>query len=855
MKDITTLNKAHQLVVSQLRRLRKLAAGYKQAYIIQGALLKLSELASGIKDMREFYPAIHRLLNQQLKADNFYVVLCDQNQQFLLEYFADEKDQQILVDAPSEAFASGLTGYVARTKQALSCDQAEYRRLVETGDITAQGTACQHWLGVPLCRGEKVIGVMAIQSYDPDCHYNQHDLALISNIAIHTVTAIDRVKSRELLEQTVRERTQQLENTNQSLQKEIRERTNAEQLQSALYKISEMTAKSTDMMSFYHEVHQILSELMKADNCYIALLNDAGDRLHFPFYLDQYTPTPKERALQSGLTEFVIRTGEATLISQARLLELIKTGVVDRVQSSVGHSAMSTSWLGAPLLVGQEVLGVIALQCYDNTYSYSEQELNVLRFVSQHIAVAISRKLATEQQKQHHEELEKRIFERTRELRQTNLFLRLQVEERKKAEEKLFHEANHDALTGLANRQMFLMQLRQRFSYRNREANPRFALLFIDLDRFKLINDTLGHHIGDLFLIEVSQRLQQTVREHDLVARLGGDEFVILLGQIQSDLDAEEVAERLIESLRQPMMLEGQQVCSGASLGIACYQPEYQNADELLRDADAAMYQAKSFGRNRFVIFNDSMRQQMLQELGQEQALQQAVDQQQFAPAFRPLLQGENAEVLGYQVLLDWQKGDAEQKAELSRQATQAGLMPDIELELVRQICQKNASAEVFSITLSSGHLNNTLLFEKLCGVLRHSVLPLHQLCIGFSEADMLRLTSSQLANLHQLKRLGIRLLLDQFAAEVAALGLLVQYPFDFVVLDTAFSRSVQRSDQRKQLLQVLLSLAQTHKYRLIAAVAENDESRAYLTQLGCCYFADSSPVLDCQSGLFQQLA
>ncbi len=854
MKDITTLDKAHQLVVSQLRRLRKLAAGYKQAYIIQGALLKLSELASGIKDMREFYPAIHRLLNQQLKADNFYVVLCDQEQQFSLEYFADEKDQQVLLDAPSNAFASGLTGYVARTKQALLCDQKEYRRLVETGDITAQGTACQYWLGVPLCRGEKIIGVMAIQSYDTECHYNQHDLALISNIAIHTVTAIDRVKSRELLEQTVRERTQQLRNTNQSLEKEIRERTNAEQLQSALYKISEMTAKSTDMMSFYHEVHQILSELMKADNCYIALLNEAGDRLHFPFYLDQYTPTPRERALQSGLTEYVIRSGEAKLVSQAQLLDLIKTGVVDRVQSSLGHHAMSTSWLGAPLLVGEQVLGVIALQCYDNTYSYSEQELNLLRFVSQHIAVAISRKLTTEQQKQQHEELEKRIFERTRELRQTNLFLRLQVEERKKAEEKLFHEANHDALTGLANRQMFLMQLRQRFSYRNREANPRFALLFIDLDRFKLINDTLGHHIGDLFLIEVSQRLQQTVREHDLVARLGGDEFVILLGQIQSDVDAEEVAERLIESLRQPMILEGQQVCSGASIGIACYQPEYQNADELLRDADAAMYQAKSFGRNRFVIFNESMRQQMLQELGQEQALQQAVDQQQFAPAFRPLLQAE-AEVLGYKVLLNWLQGDAQHKAELSRQAMQAGLMPDIELELVRQICQKNASAEIFCITLGSGHLNNTLLFDKLCNVLRHSILPLHQLCIGFNEADLLRLTSTQLANLHQLKRLGIRLLLDQFAAEVAALGLVVQYPFDFVVLDTAFSRSLQRSDQRKQLLQVLLSLAQTHKYRLVAAVAENDESRSYLTQLGCCYFTDSSQVSEPQSGLFQQLA
>jgi len=217
-------------------------------------------------------------------------------------------------------------------------------------------------------------------------------------------------------------------------------------------------------------------------------------------------------------------------------------------------------------------------------------------------------------------------------------------------------------------------------------------------------------------------------------------------------------------------------------------------------------------------------------------------------------LQGDS-ELLGYQVLLNWLQGDETQKAELSRQATQAGLMPDIELELVRQICQKNASAELFNIRLSSGHLNNTLLFDKLCNVLRHSVLPLHQLCLGFNEADLLRLTTTQLANLHQLKRLGIRLVLDQFAAEVAALGLLVQYPFDFVVLDTAFSRSLQRSDQRRQLLQVLLSLAQTHKYRLIAAVAETEESRAYLAELGCCYFADRSPVSEAQSGFFQQLA
>ena len=844
---------------SQLRRMRTLLSGYKRAYTIQGALLNLSELASGIKEMREFYPAIHQLLNQQLRADNFYVALIDQDGTFRPEYFADEKDQQILLDAPSEAFASGLTGYVARRGKALLCDEAGFHRLVQEGQIQAQGSAPMHWLGVPLCRGERVIGVMAIQSYQADAGYNEHDLALISHIAIHTVTAIDRVRSRELLEQTVRERTQQLRNTNDSLQHEIRERSHAEMLQAALYKISELTAASSDMSSFYREVHSILSELLQADNCYIALLDKDGQQLNFPFYLDQYSPTQKQRPLQRGLTEYVIRSGEARLVTQVQLQQLIQSGEVERQVSNPGYQPMCTSWLGAPLQIGNQILGVIALQCYDNSHQYSEQELVLLKFVSQHIAVAISRKLTTEQQKQHHEDLEKRIFERTRELRQTNLFLRLQVEERKKAEEQLFFEANHDALTGLANRQMFLMQLKQRFSYRNRDSATNFALLFIDLDRFKLINDTLGHHIDDLFLIEVSRRLQQAVREHDLVARLGGDEFVILLGKIQHEVDAEEVAERLIESVRQPMNLEGNQVCSGASIGIACYQNWYQHADELLRDADAAMYQAKSFGRNRFVIFNDSMRSQMLQELGQEQALQQAVQQRQFQPQLRPLIAAESTDLVGYQASLCWLQADATQQPELSRQATQAGLMPDIELMLLQQLSSMSSQWEqgaVLCLSLSPAWLSNHLLLDKLTQQLHQSALPSHQLVLGFTEADLLRLSATQLANLHQLKRLGVRLSLDQFAAEVAALGLLVQYPFDFVVLDTAFSRSLPRSESRRQLLQVLQQLAQSRQFKLIAGHAEQKEIQQLMAQAGGYYFTEQPVAVAVQqSGLFQQLA
>lgn len=607
-----------QLIKAKARRLTTLISRYKQAYTIQGALLQLSELASTISDMREFYPAIHKMVSELLHAENFYVVLYDTStEQYQLQYFSDEKDQQYIKQVPSAAFSSGLTGYVTKTGKPLLCDKDQFSAMIANGDIQAQGSECTHWMGIPLRREDQLIGVMAIQTYDSDYRYGDEELAMFISIGGHTVTALDRVKSRELLELTVQERTQQLQQINQSLQKEIKERTNAERLQAALYEISELTASSRDMQSFYKAVHKVLSGLMSADNCYIALLNPDQTKLTFPFYLDQYSPPARERPISRGFTEYVIRCAEARLINTDAAEQLASEGEIRRgMADPLQRARLSSCWLGAPLLIDQRVIGVIAVQSYDNAYDYTEQELNILRFVSQHIGVAIQRKLAAERQKQHQEELERKVFESTRELRQTNLFLRLQVEERKKAEQKLFYEANHDLLTGLANRQMFLEQLKRQFALSKRQPEVGMALLFLDLDRFKLINDSLGHHIGDAFLIETSKRILSAVREHDLAARLGGDEFVVLLQHVQGEQDAEEVAQRVIEKIREPYYLEGQQVNSGVSIGIALMQPEYSNGEQLLRDADAAMYHAKALGRGRYAIFQDTMRDQMLRALG-----------------------------------------------------------------------------------------------------------------------------------------------------------------------------------------------------------------------------------------------
>lgn len=826
---------------AQVRRLKTLLSRYRDACAVQLALLNLSELASTLAEMTEFYPAIHSLINEYLPADNFYVVLFDAEQgEYNLEYFSDEKDQLTPAQTDSELFAQGLTGFVARHKKHLLCDEALFQQLLQQGEIKMCGTPSNQWLGVPLSRGQQLIGVMAVQLYDDSYRYQQRDIDLLATIAGHTVTAIDRVRSRELLEFTVRERTRQLQTTNQSLQREIRERINAEKLQAALYEISEVTANNSDMAGFYRQVHRILAGLMPADNCYIALLDEQGKTLRFPFYLDQYAPPAQDRPLRKGFTEYVLRVGEARLIDRALCQQLVDQGeVVLLVQQDPQRGPLPASWLGAPLLMEQKALGVIAVQSYDERYVYGDSELHILRFVSQHIAVAIQRKLNAEQQKQHQEELERKIFERTRELRQTNLFLRLQVEERKKIEEKLFHEANHDNLTGLANRQMFMLQLRQQFALRGREANLRFALLFIDLDRFKLINDTMGHHVGDCFLVEVSRRLLCAVREHDLVARLGGDEFVVLLTQLQTDSDAEDVADRIIAALQEPMTIHGQQVYSGASIGIASYKVEYQHADDMLRDADAAMYQAKAMGRNRLVIFTDSMRMQLLQDLNLEQALRQALAEKQFSLNFEPVLHAQTNELLCYAAHIAWQHPELGLQKDFHRQAAQAGVLTQIELQILEQLLIQLTDVETnmhVSLPLSGQHLVHPLQLQKLIRLLQLYPTVLPRLVLGFTETDVLQLNHGQLQSLPQLKQLGVKLALENFGMDAMPLGLLLQHPLDFVKLDPLFCRSLVRQPRYSAVFSFLLQLSQQHPSRIIAQGVDDGELRQHLVDLGCEY-------------------
>lgn len=336
--------------------------------------------------------------------------------------------------------------------------------------------------------------------------------------------------------------------------RDITGRKRAEAMQAALYSVSEAAHSAGDLQTLYARVHEVIGQLLPAENFFVALYDAATDELSFPYYVDHFDPPPPPQSLSSGtLSAEVIRSGEAMLLTP---------DTVEQTLAKIGSVAgkHSLDWLGVPLEAGTEVMGALVLQSYSGAVRYTEQDKELLQFVSSQVATAI---------------------------------------ERKRTHSRLEFLARYDHLTGLPNRALFLDRLQNSLQRAQRD-DLRLAVLYLDMDNFKQINDTFGHSTGDQLLQEVAQRLKQCVRESDTIGRLGGDEFAVLLGNIGKSGDATLVAEIILAKLSNPYSLNDKTVISSPSLGIAIYPEHSKEELELVRLADEAMYVAKRDGGKCF---------------------------------------------------------------------------------------------------------------------------------------------------------------------------------------------------------------------------------------------------------------
>ncbi|MBW3551821.1 MAG: diguanylate cyclase, partial [Proteobacteria bacterium] len=512
------------------------------------------------------------------------------------------------------------------------------------GPLRLHGAADLDWLGVPMIRDGQVIGTVVVQSYlHADC-FSDMDRALLIFVGEHILTALERKQGQEQLERHVAERTRQLAEANAILQTEVRERERSEKIQSILYRIAALANLDDDSGRFYEQVHTAVGELINAENFYIALLAEDRRHLHFPYSVDAVDKTRPTRELGRGVSEYVIRSGRPLLADRATTERLIDQGELD---PALDRGPLARHWLGVPLLVGEQVMGMVAVQSHDESVSYDERDAELLTFVSHQIANSLQRRNAAAALLRLNNELEQRVQARTQELRE-------QIAVREQVEAQLKHQVMHDPLTGLPNRLYLRDRLDRALAGLRRRPERRFALLYLDIDRFKLFNDSLGHLAGDEVLREVARRLGECIREPDVVARLSGDEFALLLEDAPVPQTACKVAQRIQEALQQPMRIAGRELQTSASIGIAIGGEGYESIDQLLHDADVALYRAKSAGRQRFVLFEDSLQKAAMDVLELERELRVALAEGQFQPYFQPLVRLADRSVVGYEALIRW---------------------------------------------------------------------------------------------------------------------------------------------------------------------------------------------------------
>ena len=832
----------------QLPKLKSLLNKYRQVRTMQSGLLRLSELAGTITDIDSFYLALNSVISSLLITDNFHIVLADDNKNLKLTYIHNTKEKNLLKHLEASQWQQSLTALVFNERRSIHCNSAERMALMKAEKITVHGSKCVDWLGVPLQRGNQVIGVIALQSYDNKHYFDDRDCQLLEFIAEHIVTAIDRVRSRELLEKSILERTLKLTKTNHELQKEIAERQKAQRIHEVLLAVSEITASSKDLPTFYQSLHHEIKRLLPANNFYIALVSADRKFLECPYFVDQRVTEMVRRPFGKGLSEKTILAGAPILISGEEQFLLNESGriVQQKLTDFKAINIMPKAWLSSPLTDQGKVFGMFAVQDYYDEDAYQESDLELIRFVAQHIAIAIVRKRSQLKDLQSKDALEHTVKDRTKALEIANLKLRMQIEERKKAEEKLYYEAHHDALTQLPNRAMFSDRLTYSLSHFKRHPNQRFAVLFIDLDRFKMINDTLGHLAGDKFLVEISQRLAECIRDNDLLARLGGDEFVILLDNFQTQDDVEEICGRIITRVSEAFNIDDNKLYSNASIGIAMFNQQYKDASEILRDADAAMYQAKSLGRGRYVFFDESMREQLLASMTLEQELRNAIKAQEFELHYQQISSLNNAGTIGFEAFLRWRHPN---KGLLSPShflymAEETGIILDIENWVIEQVSNQlklwqnhdKYHDSFIGINLSGRHLTQANQLNKLMDVISKNTIDPQRLILEFNEKAFEKHADIALKGLRILKEFGVKLALDDYGSGLSSFNFLHSYPFEYIKLDRSFIRTIASNEANLSLVKALHTLGEQFGYRLVAEGIESEEMLNKLKSVGCEY-------------------
>ncbi|QEL57395.1 EAL domain-containing protein [Chromobacterium paludis] len=814
---------------------------YSAARLANETMLEISLLAGEDAHLDRLLPRLHRLISRLMDASNFAIALYgDDGASLQFPFYLDRRDAAPPSPDALLPFSDGhaaLAGWLKQVGKPMVLAGARIAELCQEQGLSPPPAMPTLWMGAPLLNAAGCpIGAVTLHAYEDQPALTSSEQLLFMFAARHVGFTLDRVLYRSQLERQVWLRTSELEGANARLRAEVASRKRAEKFQNALFRIAELSNSSLSLEAFLSGLHRLLSEMVSARNCVVALYDKVHDYLTFPYCADEYVAMLHPRKPGAGYIEKVLHSGRPLLVDPYSQLP----GVVE------DGGARPQSWLGVPLYCDHELLGVLAVLSYDAEVSYNFRDQEVLEFVANNIGAALARVRALESLQQAYAELEQRVRERTSELDAVNA--------------QLEFDSLHDPLTKLPNRNYFAKTLRRAWESYVSGSGDRFALLFIDLDRFKLVNDTLGHLAGDHLLFEAGARIRSCLRHYDFLARLGGDEFAVLMFDLAVPEDCEMIARRIVAEFERPVILAGREVFSTASVGVVLADREhYRKADELLRDADHAMYCTKQQGRQGYTLFSHQLRIDQADQLALESELRRALEEEsQLVPYYQPFIEAATGKLVGFETLVRWQHP---QRGLISPAvflpiAEESGLITRLDRYMLNAACAQlqawRAEGRVgeqisLHINLSSANFHDPDLVSWIGERIAHYQLPPAMLHLEITESALIDQPEMAATVMQALHGLGVRLALDDFGTGYSALSYLHRYRFDVLKIDQSFVFELDRKEESAAIVRAILALAKALGLDVVAEGVETATQLAILQEMGCSklqgfYFAAPAP-------------
>lgn len=416
------------------------------------------------------------------------------------------------------------------------------------------------------------------------------------------------------------------------------------------------------------------------------------------------------------------------------------------------------------------------------------------------------------------------------------------ISHRKAAEEKIHQLAYYDVVTGLPNRSMFLERLHQALSHAQRDRD-KVNLIFLDLDNFKDVNDTQGHDVGDKLLRSVAERLSACLRDSDVLARLGGDEFVVVCPSMDTQESVATVVQRLLAIFTDPFEIEGRQLYTSASIGIAVYPDDSLDASTLFRCADTAMYQAKNDGRAQFRFFSPELNQKIIQRVALENSLRKGLEKQEFFLHYQPLWDIKTARMSAVEVLLRWQSSDygLMLPSTFISLLEDSGLIKSVGEWVLRKACiqmrewtmEGNRELKM-AVNISGKQLKHPNFLEMLTTIIQETGIDPTNLELEFTESIIMENVENTVEIFRRLKEMGIQLSIDDFGTGYSSLNYLKHFPIDRIKIDKSFVDDVNHNESDAAIIQAIVSMAQSLSLRVVAEGVENSDQLHRLTTLGC---------------------